>query len=96
MIGLFDAQAQKLLPEIRSAGERGDGKSLERLAHKLKGSIGSFGDDRATQAALRLEIIGRDGDFVQTEQAVADLEHEVARLRETLATCTQGIAACVS
>ena len=43
MIGLFFAQAEKLLPEIRGAGERGDGKALERAAHKLKGSMGSFG-----------------------------------------------------
>ncbi|MEO5954859.1 MAG: response regulator, partial [Nitrospiraceae bacterium] len=40
MIGLFFAQAQTLLPQIRGAGERGDGKALERFAHKLKGSMG--------------------------------------------------------
>jgi HPt (histidine-containing phosphotransfer) domain-containing protein len=89
MIGLFLTQAQKLLPEIRNAGERGDGKALERFAHKLKGSMGNFGAGRASEAALRLEIMGRDGEFVQTEEAIADLEHEVPRLREALTTFTE-------
>jgi CheY-like chemotaxis protein/HPt (histidine-containing phosphotransfer) domain-containing protein len=89
MISLFCAQAQKLLPEIRSAGERSDGKSLERFAHKLKGSMGGFGDARASEAALRLEIIGRDGEFARAGEASANLELEVARLREALTTFAQ-------
>ena len=96
MIGLFLAQAQKLLPEIRSAGERRDGKALERFAHKLKGSMGSFGNDRASEAALRLEIMGRNAEFVQTEETLADLEQEVARLREALLTFTEEGATCAS
>jgi HPt (histidine-containing phosphotransfer) domain-containing protein len=96
MIGLFFAQAKKLLPEIRGASERRDGKALERFAHKLKGSMGSFGDDRASEAALRLEIMGRTGEFVQTEEALAELEYEVARLREALLEFTEEGAACAS
>jgi len=96
LIGLFLAQAQKLLPEIRSAGERGDGKALERFAHKLKGSMGSFAADRAAEAALRLEIMGNNGEFVQTEEALADLEHEVARLCEALTTFTEESTTCAS
>ncbi len=96
MIGLFFAQAQKLLPEIRSAGERGDGKALERAAHKLKGSMGSFGATPASEAALRLEIMGRNCELAQAEEASAELEHEVARLREALTTFTEEGAACAS
>jgi two-component system, sensor histidine kinase and response regulator len=96
MISLFFAQAQKLLPEIRSAGERGDGKALERFAHKLKGSMGSFGAGRASEAALRLEIMGRNGNFARAEESLADLEREVARLREALTPFTEEGAACAS
>jgi PAS domain S-box-containing protein len=96
MIGLFLAQAQRLLPEIRGAGERGDGKALERAAHKLKGSMGTFGAARASEAAGRLEAMGRDGGFAQAGEALADLEREVARLREALATFTEEGAACGS
>jgi two-component system sensor histidine kinase/response regulator len=96
MIGLFFTQAQKLLPEIRTAGEGGDGNTLERSAHKLRGSMGSFVADRASAAALRLEIMGRTGEFVGAEEAITDLEHEVARLRGALMTFTEEGAACAS
>jgi CheY-like chemotaxis protein len=96
LIGLFLAQADKLVPEIRGASERGDSKVLERAAHKLKGSMGSFGAELASETALRLEIMGRNGDLLQIDEAVADLEHEVARLRQALTTFTKESAACAS
>ena len=96
MIDLFHAQAQKLLPEIRNAGERCDGQALERFTHKLKGSMGSFAARRASEAALRLEIMGRNGEFVQTEERISELEHEVARLRESLAIFREEGVLCAS
>jgi two-component system, sensor histidine kinase and response regulator len=96
MIGLYFAQAQKLLPEIRGAGERGDGKTLERAAHKLKGSMGSFGAERAAETALRLELMGRNEDFVQTAEALANLDFEATRLREAMTTFTKGSPTCAS
>jgi len=96
MIGLYFAQAKKLLPEIRGAGERGDGKALERAAHKLNGSLGGFGAKLAVEAALRLEIMGRDGEFTRAGEASEDLEHEVACLRETLTTFTEDLEVCAS
>jgi two-component system, sensor histidine kinase and response regulator len=96
MIRLFLAQAEKLLPEIRSAGERDDGKTLERSAHKLKGSMGSFGADRAFAAALRLEVMGRNGECARAKEACLDLEREVDCLREALMTFTEEGAACAS
>jgi len=84
LIGLFVAQSLKLLPEIRSAGERGDGHALERHAHKLKGSLGSFGAARATEAAHRLEILGRNGELGRSRIAIDDLECEVTRLRDSM------------
>ena len=96
MIRLFDTQAGKLLPEIRAAGARGDGGALERSAHKIKGSMGTFGAARATEAALRLETMGRDGRLAGTEIHIAELEREVGRLRESLARFTDEGAPCAS
>ena len=96
MIDLFFTQADKLIPVIRSASESGDGKGVERAAHKLKGSMGSFGDRRAFEAAQRLEIIGRNGDLLLAEQALASLEVEVARLQAALKTLKEENAPCTS
>ena len=96
MIRLFDTQAGKLLPEIRAAGARGDGGALERSAHKIKGSMGTFCATRATEAALRLETMGRDGRLAGTEIHIAELEREVGRLRESLARFTEEGAPCAS
>src|SRR5262249_10544546 len=39
LVQLFFDQSAGLLPELRDAIARGDGKALERSAHKLKGSL---------------------------------------------------------
>ena len=56
---LFDEQAKQLLDEINLAIQDQDSNRLERAAHQLKGSIGDFGEHRAFEQALRLEIMGR-------------------------------------
>jgi CheY-like chemotaxis protein/HPt (histidine-containing phosphotransfer) domain-containing protein len=96
MIDLFSKQARQVLLEIRDAGQRGDGRGLERAAHRLKGSIGHFGDHRASHAALRLEIMGRDGDFALAEEACAELEAEVGRLRVALEAFKEEATPCAS
>jgi CheY-like chemotaxis protein len=96
LIDLFLAQAQKLLPAIRNAGEHGDGEAVERAAHKLKNSLGHFGDRRAFDAAQRLEFLGRQGDLALAGKAIAELEHEVARLHAALQTFKQEGALCES
>ena len=56
-----------------------------RAAHSLKGSVGSFGAQGAFDAALRLEVMGRGGDFTHAAEACVALEKEVARLERALA-----------
>jgi two-component system sensor histidine kinase/response regulator len=94
MIVLFLAQVRTLLPAVRAAAERGDGETLEQSAHKLRGSMSNFGARRASEAALRLEVMGRNGEFIYAAEAVADLEHEVARLQGDLSTFIEDAAAC--
>jgi HPt (histidine-containing phosphotransfer) domain-containing protein len=96
LIDLFLSQEEKLLPAIRSAGERGDGHALERAAHKLKSSLGHFGDRRAFDAAQRLETLGREGEFALAAEAIAVLEQEVARLHAALKTFKEKGASCAS
>lgn len=93
IIGLFSVQSQQLLPQIRAASERGDGRSLERAAHKLKGSMGCFGAGLSVEAALRLENMGHSGEFAHAKQACTTLEYEVGRLLQALTTFTMEGAA---
>jgi CheY-like chemotaxis protein len=74
---LFVEDTPRLLSEVRNAIARGDGKSLERTAHTLKGSVGNFGARSAFDAALQLEQMGRNGDFARADETFARLEQQV-------------------
>jgi PAS domain S-box-containing protein len=89
MVEVFCGQCPKLLGEIRDSVRRGDGVALERAAHKLKSSVGSFGAQRAYQAALQLEELGGGGDLTGSQQAYPELEEAVERLQEALADLCQ-------
>jgi two-component system, sensor histidine kinase and response regulator len=85
IVQLFFAEAPELLARIQTAIAHGDGRALERAAHSLKGTVMSFGAQTAGDAALRLEAMGRGGDFTQAAMAYAELEREVAQLGNALA-----------
>ena len=81
----FLNQCPKLLGEVHDSVVRGDAPALERAAHTLKASVGSFGAQRAYQAALRLEEMGRDGNLMDSKNAYPELEEAVMRLQEAVA-----------
>ncbi len=78
--GLFFEDTPRLLAEVRNAIQRGDGKALERSAHTLKGSVSNFGARAASEAALSLEQMGRNGDFAKADEVFIQLERQVALL----------------
>lgn len=57
---------------------------LQRLAHSLKGSGGTFGARGLTTCARALEEAARAGDGPRTDRALADLESEAARVHAAL------------
>ncbi len=57
---------------------------MQRLAHTLKGAVGTFGARPAFEAALRLETMARSNDLAQAEPAFVALEDALAGLRPTL------------
>jgi CheY-like chemotaxis protein/HPt (histidine-containing phosphotransfer) domain-containing protein len=81
---IFIENYPKLLAEIREAIARGDGQTLERAAHSLKGAVANFGVEEVYEAALRLELLGREGDLAEADQAFAHLEEQIASLAPTL------------
>jgi hypothetical protein len=58
--------------------------------------MGTFGATAAIEAALKLELLGRHGEFASVAEASNYLEYEVIRLRETLINYKDNIAASAS
>ncbi len=81
---LFLTHCPQQLAKIREAIARRDGKSLERSAHTLNGSVRNFAARSAFNAALRLEAMGHEAEFTHAEEAFAELEGEIERLKPAL------------
>jgi CheY-like chemotaxis protein len=73
------------LAGLQDAIARRDAPEVQRAAHALKGAASTLGARAAAAAALRLEAIGRAGDFDGAEAAYTALEEAVDRLRAALA-----------
>jgi hypothetical protein len=58
---------------------------LQFAAHRLKAAVGNFSAKPVLDAALKLELMGRDKDLTQAPHVCAELESELARLNHALA-----------
>jgi CheY-like chemotaxis protein len=85
LMGLFRDDYPTLLLALREAVARGESPALERAAHTLKGSAGNLCARGVTEAALRLEMIGREGRMTQAREALTALEAALDRLGVELA-----------
>ena len=86
MVKVFLLECDKLIPAIRRAIDEGDRPTLRRLAHSLKGSADTFAAHATVAAALRLELMGRDGNLREAGEAYDDLRRETDRLTQVLAS----------
>jgi two-component system, sensor histidine kinase and response regulator len=77
LAALFLETLPGYLAQIRGAVAAREARTLESAAHALKGSVGNFGARAASEAAFRLEQIGRGGDWPQAAPALAALEAEM-------------------
>ena len=88
LAGMFEAEAPKMLAQVRAAVEARDAAKLQRAAHTLKGAVGTFGARGTFAAALRLETMGRGGDLAGAAEALRELQQAVAQLQQALADYT--------
>ena len=84
MTSLFLAECPRLLADVRQSLAANDAAALERAAHALRGSVSNFEASAATQAAARLELLGRTGDLRESTDALHGLEAELERLLPAL------------
>jgi HPt (histidine-containing phosphotransfer) domain-containing protein len=55
------------------------------MAHTIKGAVSTFGAQRAWDAALRIETLGRNGDLREAPAALVELQEALQRLEGALA-----------
>jgi two-component system, sensor histidine kinase and response regulator len=82
---VFLNESPRLLESIRTAIAGQDAAKVRIFAHSLKGAIDNFAAQAAYKAALRLEMLGRDGNLAEAKQACAGLEKEMDRLLPAVA-----------
>jgi len=86
MVDLFLSESNQLMLEIRESVKGCDPQLLELAAHRLKGSVGNFTIKGAYEAALRLEVMGKERDLQHADEAIAELQQAMERLTPALAT----------
>ncbi len=69
---------------MREATKASDLDTLARTAHSLRGALGNFFAQPASDAALALEDAAQSGDDAMARQALKNFEREIDRLKPHL------------
>jgi HPt (histidine-containing phosphotransfer) domain-containing protein len=77
---LLVATVPEQVDAVRMAVDAGDGSALRAAAHKLRGSIVSFGVPTTVDAARRLEAMGASGDLAGADSLIPQLAADVQSL----------------
>jgi two-component system, sensor histidine kinase and response regulator len=89
LVNLFLDTGGEMLSQVEFAVRQGNADTIERTAHTIKGALGNFAADRAFEAALKLETIGRDGALKHADRAFKDLEKEISLFKDVLVSLKQ-------
>ncbi len=84
LVDLFLDTGGQMLSQVEQSVSRGNAEAIERAAHTIKGTVGNFAADRAFEAALKLETMGREGTLKDAERAFKDLEREISLFTDVL------------
>jgi len=84
LAALFLSDLKSMLEKIHAAARAGDGPSLGRAAHQLKGAASNFRAQLTVEAAEQLEHMGRGNDLGGVSEALATLLGELDRLEPEL------------
>jgi CheY-like chemotaxis protein len=85
LAAVFLDECPKSMAAIRDAIVNGNAPKLGQAAHPLRGAVAIFCARRASDALLKLEMLGRAGDLRESEEAYAALEKEINQLIQALA-----------
>jgi HPt (histidine-containing phosphotransfer) domain-containing protein len=85
VIGIFLADCPGKLAELRAAITAGDPERIANSSHSLRGSVATFGAQKAVEVAQKLESMGRQGQLQGATEAFSVLEREMALVTSALA-----------
>src|SRR5262249_51425236 len=69
LIDIFLAQIPGWMSDLGQAVQGRETIGIKRLAHMIKGGVGTFGAQPAHDAAMRLETMGREGNLDGADEA---------------------------
>ena len=84
LLRLFVRETPAMLNKLGEAVRRKDAAAIEMVAHTLKGSVSNFGAEDAVSATLNLEILARQGNLEQADEAFHAVEQEIRRVLEAI------------
>jgi signal transduction histidine kinase/CheY-like chemotaxis protein/HPt (histidine-containing phosphotransfer) domain-containing protein len=84
LIELFLDEVPGELEALGEAAQRGEARSVERIAHTLKGSSANMGAVRMEAICAELEEIGRSEDLAAAPEQISQLEEEFGHVRAVL------------
>jgi histidine phosphotransfer protein HptB len=90
LVHIFAAEYPELLLMIDAATREGDGDTLRKASHKLKGSLLQFSAPVAAGAAADLEILAAGNSSKNITRAVATVKAEIEYLVPLLKTMISG------
>ncbi len=85
LIEVFFLECGPALENVREAVASRDAPALYAAAHKLKGTVSTFGNRAATETALLLETMGRSCDLAGAEQGFNQLQAQMQAMEKSLA-----------
>jgi PAS domain S-box-containing protein len=89
MAELWLADSAKQEKQIREGLDSGDVIMVQRAAHALRGSVGTFQASEAQEAANQLEMFAKDADLVGAKIAFERLSTEIDLVRQDLRRLTR-------
>ncbi|HEV2276545.1 MAG TPA: response regulator [Acidobacteriaceae bacterium] len=84
MAELWLADSANQEKQIREGLEADDAVMVQRAAHALKGSVGTFQAAAAQEAAKQLEIVAKEGDLAGARKAFENLSVQIDLVRRDL------------
>ena len=80
----------ELIDELAEAVKAGDLDTTVKVAHRLKGELGTLGATRAFEAGQEVVTLGRARDVEGVRRAFTWFQQEMERVEPELVTLAQG------